>query len=447
MPLEIPDIDLDGLDQSDAAKAKRAEAWVQAHAATDTRGNWVPGVNQEQGQPYRISGPFGSQQGVASPVGRQPVSPPSSVAVGTPAPDMGSAMGEAFKHLPVDQALKAITAAKQYQGQRGYQRDLQSGIPAAQAFAKWAPMLLPSSAPGQVAAVKGVAPAPIPRVFPQGTAFGNRFYPTKSGDTSEQKNVEAIQSAEQNADKANKSGDTATAQRYLEQAKLLRAAQPSHPQRKITMYGPGGEVVATDSEGDESSGAEPTKGTQTTAQERLRSYENINDVLNQVSKKINWKDVGPQGVAGEVVADELLANAVPGVASGDRISDRTLMRSLKSQFMRVFSDQNLRMTEAERKQISEALPETGLFESVPSAQAKMKTLRGILIDRARTASKIGGQPVPDFAKTLPEIESEFKERSSAIQKALKSGQITAEDAQKRMDELKKKHLDILVENH
>lgn len=47
-----------------------------------------------------------------------------------------------FANAPVDQAQKAINAAIQYQSQRGYNQDLQSGMSPDQALAKWAPLML-----------------------------------------------------------------------------------------------------------------------------------------------------------------------------------------------------------------------------------------------------------------------------------------------------------------
>lgn len=42
---------------------------------------------------------------------------------------------------PIEQQHKAVQAAIMFQGRRGYDKDLQSGMPADQALAKWGPML------------------------------------------------------------------------------------------------------------------------------------------------------------------------------------------------------------------------------------------------------------------------------------------------------------------
>lgn len=53
--------------------------------------------------------------------------------------DMWREIEQAYGNLPIDQAQKAITAAVQFQSQRGFQRDLEAGVDPAQAAMKWAP--------------------------------------------------------------------------------------------------------------------------------------------------------------------------------------------------------------------------------------------------------------------------------------------------------------------
>ncbi len=91
--------------------------------------------------------------------GRAPIQPPQGG--GMPVPDLSGLMGAAFQHLPIDQAEKAIEMATRFVGQRGYQRDLQSGLSAEQAFAKWAPMLFHSSPAGMAGALKAATPPQI----------------------------------------------------------------------------------------------------------------------------------------------------------------------------------------------------------------------------------------------------------------------------------------------
>lgn len=90
---------------------------------------------------------------------RRTVQPPSGG--GMSIPDMGPAFASAFKNLPVEEATKAIEAATQYIGQRGYLKDLQGGASAAQAFAKWGPMLFHRNATGIPEAIMRSVPTPL----------------------------------------------------------------------------------------------------------------------------------------------------------------------------------------------------------------------------------------------------------------------------------------------
>jgi hypothetical protein len=86
--------------------------------------------------------------------------PPGMGGGGVPVPDLGEMYRTAFSNLPVDQAGKAIEAAVRYQGQRGYQLDIQGGMPADKAMAKWGPLLF-HSAPGAMStAMRGLTASP-----------------------------------------------------------------------------------------------------------------------------------------------------------------------------------------------------------------------------------------------------------------------------------------------
>jgi len=107
--------------------------------------------------PYRLgrTDPSGAQ---SITTGYGPRARPMAAAGG--APDLGPVMAEAFKQLPVDQAIAAIEMASKYIAQRGYQRDLAGGMNAAQAFAKWGPMLFKSGT-GVPEAIQRSVPPPI----------------------------------------------------------------------------------------------------------------------------------------------------------------------------------------------------------------------------------------------------------------------------------------------
>lgn len=81
---------------------------------------------------------------------------------------------------PVDQQADAVNAAIQFQGIRGYQKDLEKGTPAFQAFAKWGPMMLRQDTRGLAPTLKTLAPTPNPEWVPANPSTGQPGY-MKSG--------------------------------------------------------------------------------------------------------------------------------------------------------------------------------------------------------------------------------------------------------------------------
>jgi hypothetical protein len=112
--------------------------------------------------PYRMTRTDPGNQPVVTtgygPRARRPIVPPGGGGVG--APDLTQLTSQAFEHLPVDQAIRAVEAATRFLGQRGYMKDLEGGANAAQAFAKWGPMLF-RNATGIPEAIDRSIPTPI----------------------------------------------------------------------------------------------------------------------------------------------------------------------------------------------------------------------------------------------------------------------------------------------
>lgn len=112
--------------------------------------------------PYRIARTDPGMAQVTTtgyaPRARAPIQPPGGGGMG--APDLGPLYAEAFKRLPVDEALQAVEAANKFVAQRGYMRDIESGKNAAEAFAKWGPMLF-KNATGIPEAIDRSVPTPI----------------------------------------------------------------------------------------------------------------------------------------------------------------------------------------------------------------------------------------------------------------------------------------------
>lgn len=113
---------------------------------------------------------------------------------GVPVPDIAQGITAAFQNLPVNEAIKATEAAIRYQGLRGYQRDLQGGSNAAQAFAKWGPMLF-RTATGIPEAIDRSVPTPITPQQQIQNALNQRKF--------EAAQVEAKRRADEAAAKAN----------------------------------------------------------------------------------------------------------------------------------------------------------------------------------------------------------------------------------------------------
>lgn len=253
--------------------------------------------------------------------------------------------------------------------------------------------------------------------------------------TGSEKNVKSIIQLQQEATAAKDAGDNATYDDKINQAKLLLSTLPKDTKRSVTTgYDESGKMTVTDTE--ETAGPSmvglgqvgpPTKGTQTVAQQKILKYENANALLNQLENKIDWKSVGPQGVIGEKLGDELLANFIPGTFSKERVQTRQLIRSFRETMLRELGDDR-RFSASDREEVAQALPESGIFESPESAKAKMGIVRHILSDRVRNAAEIGGQPIPDSFKTKDELAASYKSTYSAIQKAAKDGRLTPEEA-------------------
>lgn len=96
------------------------------------------------------------------------VPPPSSVqwtnAAQPAAPAAGGPLQKQIGDLPLDQAMQAYSAALKFQALRGYQQDLQSGKPAHEALAKWAPMMFTAPKEATLAGAASMMRASQPMV-------------------------------------------------------------------------------------------------------------------------------------------------------------------------------------------------------------------------------------------------------------------------------------------
>lgn len=94
--------------------------------------------------------------------GWQPYTPPA------PQPDDSGMEGlnprgvdQLFREQPVDVALKAVEAAIQFQGMRGYQQALKDGQPAEKAMARFGPMIFRKTPQAMGPAIRSLTPPPV----------------------------------------------------------------------------------------------------------------------------------------------------------------------------------------------------------------------------------------------------------------------------------------------
>ena len=383
--------------------------------------------------PYRMSRTDpGGQPVVTTGYGprARPIQPPDSF-------NLDRIANAAFSQLPVDEASKAVEAASRYLGQRGYQKDLQSGINPAQAFAKWAPMMF-RTATGIPEAMKLNQPQIQPRNFPgMGVAFGDKFYPQKPAPaaprpTASVQLVDAIQEAERQAGEAAKSGDKQKADQLKERANLLR--EQAKGQQGISMeFGPGGTLQSFSTGG----GQKPTIATATQAQENLVKYKNSLDLMNELEKTLKPEHVGVRGVAGEFLVDKGLQQAaeavgMPDVANKDRITSRDMMVALREGLMRQMND-TARFSKADRDEIAAALPSSGVFESYAAAKRSLGVVRKVLSQRSRNYASQIGRKFPIWTLSPDEFKQQFPTPQSLVD-AVKQGKVDKKEAEDAMVE-------------
>lgn len=254
--------------------------------------------------------------------------------------------------------------------------------------------------------------------------------------------ADTIIKTEQDAKDAESAGNTELAKQLRERAQLIR--DQSKTQEVTTGYDDQGRPIVRVGKGVGSGQA--TVGTESLAQQKLIKYENATQLLNTLEKNLKPEDVGVAGVAGEYLVDRGMSQLDPRFANKSRIKNRDALTIAKESLMREVGDDR-RFTAQDREDISNALPSNGAFESYPAAIQKIKTVRGIIADRARNYAERLGEPVPMFAQSKDEIVSGFQKKKSAILKAVKLGNVSQEDADTQIAAENKKALDALIKFH
>lgn len=164
--------------------------------------------------------------------------------------------------------------------------------------------------------------------------------------------------------------------------------------RPIINYGPTTEIGKT------------TVATQTLAQRKLLKYEVATELMNHIQKNLETGHVGVAGFLGEMVGDRLLPQLGVDTFSGKRVDVRTALTTLRESLMREISDDS-RFSNADREEISKALPSSGILESVQDARQRIETVRRIVAQRAGTYASGMGLPAPLWSLSPEQIRERF----------------------------------------
>jgi hypothetical protein len=146
------------------------------------------------------------------------------------------------------------------------------------------------------------------------------------------------------------------------------------PSRGMKMKLPDGTEISVG--GDEG----PTVGTQGKLEMDLVNTRKTLDLIDDLSDKLNWKDVGVAGVFGENIMDKLLPQFGVNAMNAKRVDNRTKLKMLIQGAMRQISPDN-RFTNEDRKRIEAMMPSTGIFENEQHAKEVLATIQRVFARR------------------------------------------------------------------
>lgn len=247
-----------------------------------------------------------------------------------------------------------------------------------------------------------------------------------SDATSAMKNSAYLTTLRRDAEALRAAGNTAGYQ--AKQAEIASMEEQVQKGQTFRAYGPGGEVTAELISGGGGGGA--TMATQTAGQKRLTGYELTVEGIQDVTSKLRTDDVGVRGVIGENIFDTWVEQLVPGTRSTERIENRAALRMLSEQVIEgVSADTSGRFSDADVRRLREISGSIGASKSVGEIKDRLGEVQRIIRDRARTYAERTSQPIPDFAKSDPEIVGEYETQKTAIQKAVDENRITLEQGE------------------
>lgn len=217
----------------------------------------------------------------------------------------------------------------------------------------------------------------------------------------------------------------ADAVRQLTAAIELAATEPSE---EFIGYNNDGSPIFKYKKGGK--GGDSTVAMQSRAQESITEMGNAMGLINYLQQNLKPEHLGIQGNIGEMAMDRTLAQFIPQMANTQRIKARDTVRWLRETMLRkVGDDKTGRYSAADRKEIEQLLPETGVFESGERANAALSRTREILSDRARNYAKRSGEAPPLWSLSASEIKALY-------QKGLDTGGkegISLEEAKKALE--------------
>lgn len=243
--------------------------------------------------------------------------------------------------------------------------------------------------------------------------------------TAMQKDISAATALRQAADQKRQSGDEAGAK--ADEYKLaLMEGRMMGPSETIETT-PQGTVIRRGKAATETSN-QPTTAFKSQLQQQLYDSDITMKLLDYAEKNQNASDYGVRGNL-----KQLLSQWGPqiGIEVDPKTMDvRNTLRIVRAAMIRSLkSDSNI--TEAERKQLLEALPSESISESVPSAISKLNAVKSRMAIGAQSAAKQLGVPVPEWAI---QVSGVGQTQELAIKQRYQRKEITLDQA---MDEIKK----------
>lgn len=150
---------------------------------------------------------------------------------------------------------------------------------------------------------------------------------------------------------------------------------------------------------------QPTTGQAGRLQEDIRQKREQLDIIGDLRKNLQWKDVGVAGVFGEWALDRILPNFGANTADLGRIDRRQKLKILVQGAIReVSSDQ--RFSNADRDDAKGTLPESGIFENFDRAKQGLKTIDHIFAKRNILNRRDLGFKEADFVKEMPLLSNQ-----------------------------------------